>query len=264
MTLQNGTRRHVAYKFRNCPSLGSGPRAVARPEQIDRPASLPLVRFGRLISERSADLKDPICIRLLSVDHHPLFREGIAAMIGSQQDMALVAQASGGQEAIQRYREHRPDITLMEARLPDLGGIDTLIAIRSEFPGARIIMLTSFEGDVEALRALEAGASGYLLKNIPSSELLHAIRQVHAGRKRIPPELAAELVERMGDQTLTTREVEVLMRVAEGNGNREIGELLCISEWTVKVHLKHILEKLGAKDRTDATAIGIRRGIIRI
>jgi len=198
------------------------------------------------------------------VDHHPLFREGIAAMIGSQQDMALVAQASGGQEAIQRYREHRPDITLMEARLPDLGGIDTLIAIRSEFPRARIIMLTSFEGDVEALRALEAGASGYLLKNIPSSELLHAIRQVHAGRKRIPPELAAQLAERMGDQTLTTREVEVLMRVAEGNGNREIGKLLSISEWTVKVHLKHILEKLGAKDRTDATAIGIRRGIIRI
>jgi DNA-binding NarL/FixJ family response regulator len=209
-------------------------------------------------------LKDQICIRLLSVDHHPLFREGIAAMIASQQDMTLVAQASGGPEAIQRYREHQPDITLMEARLPDLAGIDTLIAIRSEFPRARIIMLTSFEGDVEALRALEAGASGYLLKSIPSSELLHAIRQVHAGRKRVPPELAAQLVEGMGNESLTTREVEVLTLVAEGHRNRDIGELLCISEWTVKVHLKHILGKLGAKDRTDATAIGIRRGIIRI
>ena len=185
-------------------------------------------------------------------------------MIGSQPDMALVAEATGGQEAIQRYREHRPDVTLMEARLPDLGGIDALIAIRAEFPAARIIMLTSFEGEVEALRALEAGASGYLLKNIPPGELLHEIREVHAGKKRVPLELATRLVERMGDESLTDREVEVLMRVAEGNRNRDIGAILGISESTVKVHMKHIIDKLGAKDRTEAIAIGIRRGIIRI
>jgi DNA-binding NarL/FixJ family response regulator len=203
-------------------------------------------------------------IRLLSVDGHPLFREGIAAMINSQLDMELVAQASGGKEAIQKYREHLPDVTLMEARLPDLGGIDAMIAIKAEFPNARIIMLTTLEGDVEVQRALEAGASGYLLKNIPSSELLHAVRQVYAGKKQIPQELVAQLVEHMGDQNLTTRELEVLKLVAQGNRNRDIGKLLFISEATVKVHMKHIMEKLGAKDRTEAIAIAMRRGIIHI
>jgi DNA-binding NarL/FixJ family response regulator len=198
------------------------------------------------------------------VDGHPVFREGIAAMTSGQQDMALVAVASDGREAIQKYREHLPDITLMEARLPDIGGVDAMIAIKAEFPNARIIILTTFEGDVEVQRALAAGASGYLLKNMPSSELLHAVRQVYAGKKQIPQALAAQLVEHMGDQNLSTRELEVLKRVAQGNRNRDIGNLLCISEATVKVHMKHIMEKLEAKDRTEAIAIAVRRGIIHI
>lgn len=209
-------------------------------------------------------MKDQVRIRLLSVDNHPLFRAGIASVISSQQDMQMIAQASGGREGIQTYREHQPDVTLMEVRLPDVSGIDALIAIRDEFPTARIIMLTTFEGDVEIQRALEAGASGYLLKNTPPGELLQAIRQVNAGRKRVPPELVARLVEHMGDHNLTAREVEVLMRVGEGNRNRDIGEQLGISEWTVKVHMRNIIEKLGAKDRTEAIAIGMRRGIIRL
>jgi DNA-binding NarL/FixJ family response regulator len=203
-------------------------------------------------------------IRILSVDGHPVFREGIAAMTSGQQDMALVAVASDGREAIQKYREHLPDITLMEARLPDIGGVDAMIAIKAEFANARIIILTTFEGDVEVQRALAAGASGYLLKNMPSSELLHAVRQVYAGKKQIPQALAAQLVEHMGDQNLSTRELEVLKRVAQGNRNRDIGNLLCISEATVKVHMKHIMEKLEAKDRTEAIAIAVRRGIIHI
>jgi DNA-binding NarL/FixJ family response regulator len=203
-------------------------------------------------------------IRILSVDGHPVFREGIAAMTNGQQDMALVAEASDGREAIEKYREHLPDITLMEARLPDMGGVDAMIAIKAEFPNARIVILTTFEGDVEVQRALAAGASGYLLKNIPSSELLHAVRQVYAGKKQIPQQLAAQLVEHMGDQNLSTREIEVLKRVAQGNRNRDIGNLLCISEATVKVHMKHIMEKLEAKDRTEAIAIAVRRGIIHI
>jgi DNA-binding NarL/FixJ family response regulator len=185
-------------------------------------------------------------------------------MTNSQQDMALVAEASSGEEAIQKYREHQPDVTLMEARLPDCGGIDAMIAIKAEFPNARIIMLTTFEGDVEVQRALAAGASGYLLKNIPSSDLVHAVRQVYAGRKQILQELTAQLIEHMGDQNLSTREMEVLKRVAEGNRNRDIGALLSISEGTVKVHMKNIMEKLGAKDRTEAIAIAVRRGIIQI
>jgi DNA-binding NarL/FixJ family response regulator len=204
------------------------------------------------------------CIRVLSVDHHPLFREGIAAIVSHQPDMVLVSQASGGREAIRQYREHRPDITIMDVRLPDLAGIDALTAIREEFPAARIIMFSSLEGDMEVRRALEAGARGYLLKHMPPSELLQAIREVHAGRKRVPPEVAAQLAEHMGDDNLTTRETEVLLRLCKGNRNRDIGELLCISEATVKVHMCRILQKLGAKDRTEAIAIATRRGIIRL
>ena len=203
-------------------------------------------------------------IRVLSVDDHPLLREGIAALVNNQPDMELIGEASTGTEAIQVFKQHQPHVTLLDLRLPDMSGIDTLIAIRTEFPEARIIMLTTFEGDVEIQRALQAGARGYLLKNMPPSELLDVIRQVHAGKKRIPPEIASQLAEHLSDETLTDREVEVLKEVANGNRNRNIAEKLFISEETVKVHIKHIMEKLGAADRTQAVAIGVRRGIIQL
>jgi len=203
-------------------------------------------------------------IRVLCVDDHPLLREGIAAIINNQSDMLLVAEASNGREAIQKYREHQPDVTLMDLRLPDMSGIDSMIAIRSEFPEARIVMLTTFEGDVEIQRSLEAGARGYLLKSMPPKDLAEAIRQVLGGKKRIPPELAAQLAEHLGDEALTEREIEVLRHIAGGNRNRDIADRLFISEETVKVHVKHIMEKLGAADRTQAVAIAVRRGIIQL
>ena len=203
-------------------------------------------------------------IRLLTVDDHPLLREGLAAIINNQADMTVVAQAASGKDAIDQFRKHHPDVTMMDLRLPDMSGIDALAAIRAEFPDARIIMLTTFEGDVEIKRALEAGARGYLLKSMPPKELLDVIRQVQAGRKRIPPQLAAQLAEHMSDESLTEREVQVLGQIAGGNRNRDIAERLFISEETVKVHIKHIMEKLGATDRTQAVAIGIRRGIIQL
>jgi DNA-binding NarL/FixJ family response regulator len=178
--------------------------------------------------------------------------------------MQMVAQASTGRDAIARYGEVKPDVTLMDLRLPDLSGIDVLTAIRRDYPDARVLILTTFEGDAEIARALEAGARGYVLKTTPPGALLEAIRHVHAGRRRIPPEVAAHLAEHVGDEDLTARELEVLREVAEGNRNRDIGARLSISEETVKVHVKHIMEKLNASDRTEAVTIAVRRGIIHL
>lgn len=198
------------------------------------------------------------------MDDHPLLREGIAALIRSQSDMELIAEASSGNEGIQQFRTHQPDVTLMDLRLPDMSGIDAMIAIRGEFPEARIVMLTTFEGDIQIQRALQNGARAYLLKSSPPKVLMETIRQVHSGKKHIPAEIASQLAEHLSDEALTSREVEVLQRIAGGNRNKDIATALFISEETVKVHIKHIMEKLDANDRTEAVAIGIRRGIIHL
>ena len=203
-------------------------------------------------------------IRILSVDDHPLMHEGIAALINNQADMTLVAEAFKGSDALEKFRVSQPDVTLMDLRLPDMSGIEAMISILTEFPEARIIMLTMSEGDVEIRRALQAGARGYLLKTMPPEEITEGIRRVHKGKKYIPAEIAAHLAEHLGEETLTAREIEVLRCVAEGKRNREIGEKLFITEETVKVHVKHIMDKLYAADRTQAVAIALRRGIIQL
>lgn len=209
-------------------------------------------------------MREDKTINILSVDDHPLMHEGIAALINNQADMALVSEASDGKSALQMFREHQPDVTLMDLRLPDMSGIEAMASILKEFPKARVIILTMFEGDVEIQRALKAGAQGYMLKTMPPKELIKIIRRVHAGKKYIPPEVAANLAEHFSNDALTPRETEVLAEIAEGNRNRDIAERLFISEETVKVHIKHIMDKLGANDRTQAVAIAIRRGIIRL
>ncbi len=203
-------------------------------------------------------------IRVFTVDDHPLLHEGLATVIRNEPDMTLAAQASSGREAVQLYRDFTPDVTLMDLRLPDMSGIDAMIAIRSEFPEARVIILTTFAGDVEIQRALQAGARAYTLKSMPPREIMEVIRQVHSGKRKIPVEIAAHLAEHYSDEALTQREVEVLQQVAGGNRNRDIADKLFITEETVKVHIKHIMEKLGASDRTQAVAIGVRRGIIQL
>jgi two-component system, NarL family, response regulator len=203
-------------------------------------------------------------IKVLTVDDHPLLREGIAAVIEGQPDMTLVAEATNGGEAITSFRAHRPDVTLMDLQMPDMNGIDAILAIRAEFPDARIVVLTTYKGDVQALRAFKAGACGYLLKSMLRKELLETIRAVHAGRRRIPAEVAAEMAEHATDDALTEREIEVLRHVAAGNTNRQVAAQLAIVEETVKAHMKSILSKLGAKDRTHAVTIALKRGIIDI
>jgi len=201
-------------------------------------------------------------IRILCVDDHPIVRQGIGSLLGVQPDMELVAEASNGREAIQEFRTHRPDITLMDLQMPDMGGLDAISAIRAEFPDARIIVLTTYAGDAQALRALQAGARGYLLKNALHKELVDTIRAVHAGKKALSPDVSFELAEHATDDALTPAEIRVLRLIAEGNANKEIARALALSEETVKGQVRNILSKLGAKDRTHAAMIGFKRGII--
>lgn len=203
-------------------------------------------------------------IRILTVDDHPLLRKGIAALVNAEPDMKLVAEASNGAEAIGMFREHRPDVTLMDLQMPDMNGTEAIVRIQSEFPTARIVVLTTYTGDTQVLRALKAGARGYILKGHVHRELLDIIRAVHAGQKRIPPEIAAELVEHATDDALSSREIDVLRLIAVGNSNKLIADQLAIGEATVKSHVANILSKLGAHDRAHAVTIGLKRGIIEL
>jgi DNA-binding NarL/FixJ family response regulator len=206
----------------------------------------------------------PNSIRILAVDDHPMFRQGIASLVGAQSDMCLVAEAANGQEAIQQFRAHHPDVTLMDLQMPGMNGLDAMIAIRGEFPDARIIVLTTYNGDVQVLRALKAGARGYLLKTSLNKELADTIRAVHAGRKVLSAEVSFQVAEHAGDDTLTPAEIRVLRLIAEGYANKEIGAQLSISEETIKSQVRNILSKLNANDRTHAAMIGLRRGIIEL
>ena len=207
---------------------------------------------------------DPDRIRILLVDDHPLLREGVSALVNAESDMMLVAEAFNGREAIEKFRSNRPDVTLMDLQMPALNGIDSIIGIRTEFPDARIIVLTTYTGDVQVLRALKAGARAYILKGEAHRDLLDTIRAVHAGHKRIPPEVAAELADHATEDELTSREIDVLRLIAAGNANKEIACRLSIAEDTVKSHVTNILSKLGANDRTHAVTIGLKRGIIEL
>ena len=209
-------------------------------------------------------MKSSDTIRILAVDDHPVFRQGIAGLIEGQADMTLVGEASNGREAIQQFRAQRPDVTLMDLQMPDMNGIDAIIAIRNEFPQARIVVLTTYTGDIQVLRALKAGAQGYLLKNLLHKELLQTIRAVHAGKKALSPEASHEIASHATDDDLTPAEVAVLRLIAAGNANKQISYQLSISEETVKSRVKNILSKLGAKDRTHAAMIGLKRGIIEL
>ena len=214
------------------------------------------------MSSEPVPIREPAPIRVLAVDDHPVIRRGIAAIIATQSDMALVAEASNGREAIQQFRAHRPDITLMDLQMPEMSGLDALSAIHGEFPEARVIVLTTYAGDVQILRAVKAGAQAYLLKNTFHEELIDAIRAVHAGKKKLSPEASFEIAEHSTDDALTPAEVTVLRLIAAGNANKEIADQLSLAEDTVKWRVKNILSKLGARDRTQAAMIGIKRGII--
>ncbi len=203
-------------------------------------------------------------IHILSVEDHPVFREGLSTIIGSQDDMQLVAQAANGIEAAVEFRRHRPDVTLMDLRLPGINGTDLLIAIRGEFPEARIIMLTTSDGDADIQRALRAGAAAYILKSMPKNELLAVIRSVHAGKRHIPPQVAARLAEHLGEDDLTNRELEVLRLIRDGYRNKQIAGQLAIAETTVNFHIRNLVDKLGANDRTHAVTIAARRGMLQL
>ena len=208
--------------------------------------------------------KDRNSIRILAVDDHPTFRLGIAGLVAAQSDMCLVAEAANGREAIQQFRAHLPDVTLMDLQMPEMNGLDAMIAIRAEFPDARLIVLTTYLGDVQVLRALKAGARGYLLKNSLHRELTDTIRTVHAGRKVLSSEVSLQLAEHLGEDTLTPAEIRVLRLIAEGYGNKEISAQLAVGEETIKSQVRNILSKLNANDRTHAALIGLRRGIIEL
>ena len=203
-------------------------------------------------------------IQILVVDDHPVVRQGIAGLVGVQTDMTLVGDASNGREAVQQFRMHHPDVTLLDLQMPEMNGLDALIAIRNEFPGARVVVLTTYAGDVQILRALKAGAQAYLLKNALHKELLDTIRAVHAGKKTLSPEVSYQIAEHATDDTLTPAEISVLRLIAAGNSNKQIGDRLAITEETVKSRVKCILSKLGANDRTHAAMIGLKRGIIEL
>jgi DNA-binding NarL/FixJ family response regulator len=206
----------------------------------------------------------PNLIRILTVDDHPLLRRGIAALVNAEPDLKLVAEASNGKEAIDAFRSHAPDVTLMDLQMPEVDGLEAIEAIRREFPEARIIVLTTYSGDMQVLRALKAGARAYILKGLVHKELLDTIRAVHAGQKRIPQEIAVELAGHAADDALTEREIDVLRLIAEGNSNKQIADHLSIGEATVKSHVTNILSKLGANDRAHAVTIGLKRGIIEL
>jgi len=215
-------------------------------------------------AKRGVMSSSPNVIRILTVDDHALLRKGIAALVNAESDMKLVAEASNGEEAIEKFREHHPDVTLMDLQMPDLSGTEVIMRIQSEFPNARIVVLTTYTGDAQVLRALRAGARGYILKGHVHRELLETIRAVHAGQKRIPPDVAAALAEHAADDALSQRELDVLRLIAAGNSNKLIADRLSIGEATVKSHITNILSKLGANDRAHAVTIGLKRGIIEL